>query len=100
MKSIIIPNEMKPNIDNILEEQLFNANRYYAESNSNIFELMENEKTKSSKDFLHELNARWNFHNEFYEHLLEPAYLELTKYDVNELTPIDALNTLMKLKDA
>ena len=33
IKSKIIPDELKINIDEIMEKQLFNANRYYAESN-------------------------------------------------------------------
>lgn len=88
IKSQIIPDEMKEKIDEILEQQLFNANRYYAESNSNIFELMRLEIFKPSTIFLDDLKSRWNWHNHFYEELLEPAYIELTDNNVNELTPL------------
>ena len=37
MKSRIIPDDMKNDIDEILEKELFNANRYYAVSNSDIY---------------------------------------------------------------
>lgn len=86
-KRKIIPEEMKQNIDEILESQLFNANRYYAESNPNIFRLMEQELQKRPSEFLKELKSRWNWHNLFYEELLEPAFLELGSNDYMEITP-------------
>lgn len=87
IKSKIIPESMKENIDDILEQQLFNANRYYAESNPNISKLMQYEANKSSIEFLSELRQRWNWHNIFYEDLAEKAYLELIKINIMELTP-------------
>ena len=57
LKSKIIPENIKENIDEVLEEQLFNANRYYAESNANIYELMQIEMSYWTK--LHIL--RMNF---------------------------------------
>lgn len=87
IKSKIIPDYMKKNIDEILENQLFNANRYYAESNCNISELMNIEVKKLPTQFLHELRSRWNWHNHFYEDLLEPSYLEITKESFNNLSP-------------
>ena len=87
-KRKIIPEEIKENIDDILEKQLFNANRYYAESNSNISSLMIDETKKIPTDFLKELRNRWNWHNVFYEDLLEPAYLELFEEKYNNLTPL------------
>jgi len=87
LKSLIIPEEMKKNIDSILEEQLFNANRYYAESNSNILNLMNIELKKDSISFLSELKNRWKWHNSFYEDLLEPAFLELLEHDEKNLSP-------------
>ena len=87
MKSRIIPDDMKNDIDEILEKQLFNANRYYAVSNSDIYRLMEIEKIKKSVDYLSELKRRWNWHNYFYEELLEPAFFELTYSSEKELSP-------------
>ena len=40
IKSKIIPESLKSNIDEVMERQLFNANRYYAESNPQISSLM------------------------------------------------------------
>lgn len=84
---MIIPNEMKNNIDKILEEQLFKANRSYSEKNKIVKELMDIELKKSSIDFLKELDYRWNWHNSFYEELLEPSYFELMNSRLQELTP-------------
>ena len=89
LKKQLIPDNMKKNIDEILEKQLFNANRYYAESNANISQLMENEIRKPSTEFLTELKLRWNWHNHFYEKLLEPAYKEIVKQNINAITPLN-----------
>lgn len=78
---------MKNNIDRILEEQLFKANRSYSEKNKLVKELMNVELKKSSIDFLKELDYRWNWHNSFYEELLEPSYFELMNSSLEELTP-------------
>lgn len=86
-KSEIIPDELKYIIDEVLEKQLLNANRYFAESTPHIASLMEIEKVKSSKDFLEELKKRWEWHNVFYEELLEPAYFEIIKQNQMELSP-------------
>ena len=40
---------------NLMEQQLFNANRYYAESNPNISELMSKELHNSPEVFLKRL---------------------------------------------
>ena len=77
-KKKIIPKEMKLNIDAILEEQLFNANRYYAKSNTDISALAKAELVKLPTQFLAELKRRWTWHNYFYENLLEPAFLEIS----------------------
>ena len=68
-KSKIIPNDMKINIDEIMEKQLFNANRYYAESNSNISKLMQDELIQEPEQFYKKLVSRWNWHNIYYENL-------------------------------
>lgn len=87
IKSKIIPNDLKENIDEILEKQLFNANRYYAESNINISSLMKKELSSSPEEFLQRLINRWNWHNSYYEGLLEPAYNSLIKNSETELSP-------------
>ena len=56
IKSKIIPNTMKKNIDEILEQQLFNANRYYAESNPNISQLMSNELLNGPEVFFKKID--------------------------------------------
>ncbi|MBR6778582.1 MAG: C39 family peptidase [Clostridia bacterium] len=83
-KKEIIPQEMKRNIDEILEKELFNANRYYAENDVNISKLMESEMKKSPIDFLRELRYRWNWHNHFYEELLEPAFSEIVQNNFSD----------------
>lgn len=87
LKSLIIPKAMKENIDKIMEEQLFNANRHYAESNFDISLLMEQASNKCSSEFLAELEKRWKWHNYFYEVLLEPSYLTLVSDGYMELSP-------------
>ena len=51
IKSKIIPESLKSNIDEVMERQLFNANRYYAESNPEISSLMEKELYQSPMEF-------------------------------------------------
>ena len=52
IKSKIIPESLKSNIDEVMERQLFNANRYYAESNPEISSLMKKNYIK----------VQWNFY--------------------------------------
>ncbi len=87
IKSKIIPNYLKKNIDEIMEQQLFNANRYYAESNPNISNLMNSELYNEPEVFLNRLINRWNWHNSYYETILEPAYTTLIKQTDLELSP-------------
>lgn len=87
IKSKIISSEMKKNIDEILEQQLFNANRYYAESNPNISNLMSNELSNSPECFLQKLIDRWNWHNSYYELLLEPSFSNIITDNEKELSP-------------
>ena len=96
IKSEIIPESMKLNIDEILEKQLFNANRYYAESNHNISKLMKAELSCTPEDFYRKLVERWKWHNIFYEELLEPAYCNLIRDDYKELS-ISELNELVEV---
>ena len=97
-KSKIIPEELKKNIDEVLEQQLFNANRFYAESNSEISELMSKELNNDPVTYLERLKERWQWHNHFYEELLEPAYLSVVKDSALELSPSE-VDTLIELYD-
>ena len=94
IKSKIIPNVMKKNIDEILEQQLFNANRYYAESNPDISQLMNKELLNAPEIFLKRLIDRWNWHNSYYEVLLEPAFSDLIRNDNIELSPNEIENLI------
>ena len=96
IKSKIIPSGMKVNIDEILEKQLFNVNRYYAESNPNISQLMELELSNTPEEYLKKLIERWNWHNYYYEELLEPAYLDLFRENQSEMS-ISELADLIKI---
>ena len=96
IKSKIIPNTMKENIDEILEQQLFNANRYYAESNPNISQLMSEELWDSPEVFLKKLIDRWNWHNSYYEELLEPAFSDIVRNENIELSP-NEIEDLIKI---
>ena len=87
IKSKIIPEELKINIDEIMEKQLFNANRYYAESNPFISDLMKKELDDVPTVFLRRLQDRWRWHNHYYEELLEPAFQTLIKNNEKELSP-------------
>lgn len=60
IKSKIIPESLKRNIDETLTKQLFNANRYYAETNPNISHLMNKELMDSPTEFLNKLIERWD----------------------------------------
>lgn len=89
IKSNIIPDEGKLNIDEILEEQLFNANRYFATVNTKISDLIKLQCLERPVDFLNDLKSRWMWHNHFYEELLEPAFDSLVKDEYEELTESD-----------
>lgn len=93
-KSKIIPKSMKNNMDEILEQQLFNANRYYAESNPNINQLMNKELLNRPEIFYERLVNRWNWHNSYYENLLEPAFSEIIRNDHMELSPQEIENLI------
>ena len=94
LKSKIIPNDLKKNIDEILEQQLFNANRYYAESNPNISKLMSRELFNCPEIFLKRLTDRWKWHNSYYEDLLEPAFSDLVRNKNMELSPREIENLI------
>ncbi len=84
-KSKIIQKYFDENIDNYMEKQLFNANRYYAETNLGM--LMSEELNEKPEDYYKKLVDRWNWHNSFYESLLEPAILDIIKKSEKELSP-------------
>lgn len=96
IKSKIIPEDLKNNIDDVLERQLFNANRYYAESNPEISNLMERELYQRPEEFLYRLKTRWNWHNTYYEFLLEPAFDKIIREDFIELSPAE-LDDIIKI---
>lgn len=106
LKSKIIPENIKVNIDEILETQLFNVNRYYAEFNRNISNLMQKELYNRPEVFYKRLVDRWNWHNKYYEDLLEPAYAKLIRDCDKELSPneiddlIDVYMTCCKVDEA
>lgn len=96
IKSKIIPENLKNNIDEIMEQQLFNANRYYAETNPEISHLMQKELYQSPEMFLSRLKMRWNWHNTYYETLLEPAYEKIVREKSTELSPKE-LDDIIKI---
>ena len=96
IKSKIIPESLKSNIDEVMERQLFNANRYYAESNPEISSLMEKELYQSPMEFLYRLKTRWNWHNTYYELLLEPAFDKIIRENFTELSPAE-LNDIINI---
>ena len=96
IKSKIIPNYLKNDIDEIMEQQLFNANRYYAESNPEISNLMQQELLDGPEEFLQKLKDRWLWHNTYYEELLEPSYQNLVKENHLELSPSE-IDDLIKV---
>ena len=87
LKSKIIPSFWKENIDEIIEQELLEANRYFAKANPRLNELVEKISSSSPQDFYNELQARWDWHNQFYEELLEPAIPLLLEPHVFNLTP-------------
>ncbi len=98
IKGKIIPENLKENIDEIMEGQLFNANRYYAESNPEISRLMMMQLSETPQAFLEKLKNRWKWHNIYYEELLEPAYEKIMKNDFNELSP-NEIDEIIKIYD-
>lgn len=103
IKKQIIPEEWKENIDQILSNELLDANRYFAEINPKLSQLIENESNKTPEIFLQDLRERWEWHNRFYENLLEPAlplflednYLELSLLQTHALKDAYAVSSLV-----
>ena len=86
LKSQIIPEEWKEDIDEIVADELLSANRYFAKENPLISKLVDEEIKKPPGSFLGELRGRWNWHNDFYENKLEPALDTLLEKDSFELS--------------
>lgn len=91
IKKKIIPEEWKEDIDNIMEKQLFNANRYYAENNPKLSEIVNTYTRLTSSDFLKVLKQQWSWHNSFYEDLLEPVVNLYIQKSSKELSPKEVL---------
>lgn len=87
IKSAIIPDNMKKNIDIILEKELFNANRNHVQNESFLRERMEALYSLLPTDFYAQLVERWNWHNEFYEDLFEKAFLYINSKDLQQIGP-------------
>lgn len=85
-KSQIIPREWKDDIDRILSDELLGANRYFAKINPKISQLVDNEANKIPELFYDDLQKRWEWHNRFYEDLLEPALPAMIEEDYKELS--------------
>ena len=86
-KSIIIPSSWKKDIDNIVEQELVGANRYFAEANPNLSKIVESRSLMSPQEFFRTLFTRWEWHHTFYEDILETALPLLMEPDVFSLTP-------------
>lgn len=91
IKKSIIPEEWKEDIDDIMEKQLFNANRYYAENNPKLSEIVNTYAQLTSNEFLKVLKKQWNWHNKFYEELLEPVVNSFIQKSSKELSPKEVL---------
>ncbi len=91
IKKAIIPEEWKETIDDIMEKQLFNANRYYAENNPQLSEIVNAYTQLSSSEFLRILKKQWNWHNNFYENMLEPVVSSYLHKSSKELSPKEVL---------
>jgi hypothetical protein len=87
-KARIIPEEWKESIDTILEQELLNANRYFAQVNPRIRDLVDKEANLPPFLFLNDLKRRWEWHHRFYEEFLEPAcgfFLEKNGFELSPL---------------
>lgn len=86
IKRKIIPEDWKENIDKIIAEELVGANRYFAATNKDIVPLIEEESTYDPVTYLRDLQERWDWHNDFYENLLEPSIESLLPKSASELS--------------
>lgn len=86
-KSRIIPPDWKPTIDALLSKELVSANRYFAQANPDLAELVQQEALKAPLEFLDTLRSRWAWHHAFYEDILEPAIPALLHGAHDEIPP-------------
>src|SRR3989338_10114715 len=92
LKSRIIPNEWKDDIDGILKRELQQANRSFVVKDQALAALIAKQARKDPETFLRELKDRWDWHNHFYEDILEPALPSMLEENISQLSPsqIDA----------
>lgn len=95
-KASIIPALWKDNIDYIIESELVGANRSLVDANPHLSAIVERYARIPPQTFFQELRSRWNWHNEFYENLLEPALPLLLEPNIFSITP----KQLICLRDA
>lgn len=103
VKRKIIPEDWKENIDEIIAKELVSANRYFAETNKDLVQLIAKESTHDPITYLRDLRERWEWHNDFYENLLEPSIdqllpksaLELSASQVESIIQIYSVCTLV-----
>lgn len=94
LKRDIIPTEWKNDIDKRLIDDLLYANRYFASSNPKMKDQITKEIKTVPTLFYKHLVDRWDWHNNFYEGLLEPAlplilesnHFSLSPYRIKALT--------------
>lgn len=94
IKRKIIPESWKENIDEIVSTELVGANRYFAAKDENIASLIENESAHDPVTYLRDLHERWDWHNDFYENLLEPSISSLLPKSAFELSPSQVENLI------
>lgn len=103
VKRKIIPEDWKENIDEIIAKELVSANRYFAETNKDLVQLIAKESTHDPITYLRDLRERWEWHSHFYENLLEPSIgqllpksaLELSASQVEDIIQIYSVCTLV-----
>lgn len=95
LKARIIPEEWKEDIDGIISRELLCANRYFAEANPRLAEMIAHQTVLTPEDFIQELKERWAWHNEFYENVLEPAIPLILEQSVFQLSP-DQIDVLLE----
>lgn len=92
----MIPQDWWGRIDDILAAKLLDANRYFAATNPDLSRLVNEAASCSPSAYFSDLSQRWDWHNQFFEELLEPAFSYLTSEEVFSITPakIDLLKSV------
>lgn len=86
-KSMIIPEEWKPNIDQLMVVDYMNANRYYAEHSPTLQEDIEQTMHQEPEVFYQNIVNAWQAHHEFFERHLEVLMVKQKDYTYSELSP-------------